>query len=82
MRLIAYIDDIVVLAESKELTVSHVEAVVYHLRFPEKPKEISVGASTDHGIPWPNSGHCGRGIETSTRENEKDSCGVMSHGKS
>ena len=45
--------------------------------FPDKPKEISAGAS-----PWPNSGHCGHGIETSTRENEKDSCGVTNHGES
>ena len=32
VRLIAYIDDILVLAESKELAVSHVEAVVYLLQ--------------------------------------------------
>ena len=58
---------------------SHMEAPP---TMPDKPKEISAAASTDYGIPGPNSGHCGHGIETSTRENKKDSCRVTNYGKS
>ena len=50
--------------------------------FPDKPKEVSAGASTDNGIPGSDSGCCDHGIETSSRKDEKDSCGVTSYGKS
>ena len=84
--MVAYIDDILVLAESKELAKSHVDAVVYLFQwFPDKPKEVSAGASTDNGIPGSDSrycGYCDHGIETSSRKGEKDSCGVTSYGMS
>ena len=53
------INDSLVLAESREPAVIHVKAVLYLLWF---PKEISAGASTDNGIPGPDSGHCGHGL--------------------
>ena len=40
----------------------------------DKRKEISTGTSTIYGIPGPDSGHCGHGIETPRGENKKDSC--------
>ena len=50
--------------------------------FPDKPKEVSAGASINNGIPGSDSGYCDHGIETSSRKYEKDSCGVTSYGKS
>ena len=46
----------------------------------DKLKEISAGTSTSYGIPGPDSGHCGHGIETPSGENKKDSCGGTKHG--
>ena len=46
----------------------------------DKLKEISAGTSTIYGIPGPDSGHYGHGIETPSGENEKDSCGGTKHG--
>ena len=46
----------------------------------DKLKEISAGTSTIYGIPGPDSGHCGHGIETPSGENEKYLCGGTKHG--
>ena len=39
--------------------------------FPGKPKEISIRASTDNGVPGLNSGHCPNGAEAPSGEDIK-----------
>ena len=82
VRLIAYIDDILILAESRELARSHAEGLVYLLQclgFKINQKKICTRASPSDGIPGANCGHSSAGAETPTRENKEDSCGVTSN---
>ena len=74
MRLIAYIDDILVLAESREELESHIVALIYLLEcmgyIINWKKSITNPARSD-------GGYSVHGTETPIGQVEKDSCGVM-----
>ena len=57
MHLIAYINNIMILAESKEMALDHVESMVYLsecLEFGDQQRQTGACSESDDRIPWPN----------------------------
>ncbi len=73
----AYIDDILVLAESNERAKNHVEGVGYSLQclgFQINQKKSVLEPAQVREFLGPISGHCSHEIETSSRQNQQDLC--------
>ena len=73
MRLVAYIDDILILAESKERALDHGTGMsgLYRQR-----REISARSESNHRISGPNDRHKQHGVVTSGTQNKTNSGGV------
>ena len=55
MHLMAYINNIMILAESREMVFDHVESMVYLLEcleFGDQQRQIGACFETDDRIPW------------------------------
>ena len=77
VRLIVYIDDILILADSKELLLNHLEGLCYLLeclyRVHHQQGEISDETRSCHRVSWPHSQLNQYGAESPTTENKTNS---------
>ncbi len=70
VRMIVYIDDILIMAETRERAQEQAEALVV-FRVHCQQEEVSTDPSTNNGLPGLHSGHCVDATEVAWRENEK-----------